>query len=91
MAISSCITLTGMLQWGVRQSAEVENLMTSVERVMEYSNLEEEAAVSIPEQDPPDTWPSQGVVEFKDLQLRNKVKTKIRVDTRENRKKNFHS
>jgi len=70
LAISSCITLTGMLQWGVRQSAEVENLMTSVERVMEYSNLEEEAAVSIPEQDPPDTWPSQGVVEFKDLQLR---------------------
>ena len=42
LAISSCITLTGMLQWGVRQSAEVENLMTSVERVMEYSRLEQE-------------------------------------------------
>ena len=42
LAISSCIMLTGMLQWGVRQSAEVENLMTSVERVMEYSKLEPE-------------------------------------------------
>ena len=42
LAISSCITLTGMLQWGVRQSAEVENLMTSVERIMEYSRLEQE-------------------------------------------------
>ena len=42
LAISSCIMLTGMLQWGVRQSAEVENLMTSVERVMEYSKLNSE-------------------------------------------------
>ena len=42
LGISSCIMLTGMLQWGVRQSAEVENLMTSVERVMEYSKLEPE-------------------------------------------------
>ena len=42
LAISSCILLTDMLQWGVRQSATVENLMTSVERVLEYSNLEPE-------------------------------------------------
>ena len=42
MGTSSCITLTGMLQLGVRQSAEVENLMTSVERVMEYSKLNSE-------------------------------------------------
>ena len=42
LAISNCILLTGMLQWGVRQSAEVENLMTSVERVMEYSKLNSE-------------------------------------------------
>ena len=72
LAISSCITLTGMLQWGVRQSAEVENLMTSVERVMEYSSLEEEAAVNLPEKDPPAEggWPAAGVVQFKDLQLR---------------------
>ena len=43
VAISSCIFLTGALQYAMRQSAEVENLMTSVERVMEYGDLESEA------------------------------------------------
>jgi ATP-binding cassette subfamily C (CFTR/MRP) protein 4 len=36
------IRLTGNFQWCVRQSAEIENYMTSVERVIEYSRLESE-------------------------------------------------
>lgn len=43
LAISSAMLLSGMFQWGVRQSAEVENQMTSVERVLEYSAFEPEA------------------------------------------------
>lgn len=45
LAISSAMALTGMFQWGVRQSAEVENQMTSVERVIEYSKLPSEASL----------------------------------------------
>ena len=43
VAVTSCIFLTGALQYGMRQSAETENLMTSVERVMEYGQIKSEA------------------------------------------------
>ena len=39
------MTLTGLFQWAIRQSAETENNMTSVERVMEYGQLPSEAAL----------------------------------------------
>ena len=70
LAVTSCIALTGMLQWGVRQSAEVENLMTSVERVMEYSRLEQEAPAQIEATQPVAAWPTAGVVEFRGVELR---------------------
>ena len=69
LAISSCILLTRDLQWGVRQSAEVENLMTSVERVMEFTRLDQEAAQSVPAVSPGPDWPSQGVITFSDVRL----------------------
>ncbi|XP_014296337.1 probable multidrug resistance-associated protein lethal(2)03659 [Microplitis demolitor] len=70
LAITQSIGLTGMFQWGMRQSAEVENQMTSVERVLEYTNIESEPALeSLPEKKPKDDWPSRGKVEFKRVYL----------------------
>lgn len=45
MAIYSALNILSMFQWGMHQSAEVENQMTSVERVIEYSQLQPEAAL----------------------------------------------
>ena len=42
VAINACLYLTGLIQYAMRQSAEAENLMTSVERVMEYGELNTE-------------------------------------------------
>ncbi|KAM9334356.1 ATP-binding cassette sub-family C member 4-like [Symphorus nematophorus] len=63
LALSYSVTLMGMFQWGVRQSAEVENMMTSVERVVEYTELESEAPWETHKRPPPD-WPTKGLVTF---------------------------
>ena len=42
LVISTCLTLVGTLQYGLRESAQMENLMTSVERVMEYAEIKTE-------------------------------------------------
>ncbi|XP_034032269.1 multidrug resistance-associated protein 4-like isoform X2 [Thalassophryne amazonica] len=63
LALSYSITLMGLFQWGVRQSAEMENMMTSVERVLEYAELESEAPWEAKNRPPPE-WPSKGLVTF---------------------------
>lgn len=71
LAITQSIGLTGMFQWGMRQSTELENQMTSVERVLEYTNVEQERSLETPpEKKPPDAWPERGEIKFKNLYLR---------------------
>nr|DBA33080.1 TPA: hypothetical protein GDO54_000812 [Pyxicephalus adspersus] len=66
LALSYAITIMGSFQWGVRQSAEVENLMISVERVMEYTQLEKEAEWETKRR-PPFDWPSKGMIAFENV------------------------
>uniref|UniRef100_A0A1A9WJ70 Multidrug resistance-associated protein lethal(2)03659 n=1 Tax=Glossina brevipalpis TaxID=37001 RepID=A0A1A9WJ70_9MUSC len=71
LAITQAMGLTGMVQWGMRQSAELENTMTAVERVVEYENLEPEGEQeSPPNKKPPKSWPEQGKILFDKLSLR---------------------
>ena len=65
--------LTGMTQWGVRQSAELESNMTSVERITEYSRIEPEAELeSKQDKKPPASWPLNGEIIFKEVSLQYK-------------------
>lgn len=60
-----------MLQYGVRQTAEVASNMISVERVLQYTKLEKEGPFeSLPGNKPPRDWPSAGRIIFKNLYLR---------------------
>ena len=57
--------------FAVRQLAEVENDMNSVERLLHYGdNLEQEAAFQIPEKKPAPSWPAKGQITFDNVQLR---------------------
>jgi ABC-type bacteriocin/lantibiotic exporter with double-glycine peptidase domain len=52
----------------VRQSAEVQNDMNSVERIVHYTTeLEQEPPHEIPECKPASPWPAEGRVELKDV------------------------
>ncbi|XP_035703251.1 multidrug resistance-associated protein 4 isoform X2 [Folsomia candida] len=70
LAISSVLTLMGSFQWGMRQSAETENFMTSVERAQEYVKLESEAPLeSNSNKKPPSDWPIGGQIRFQNVFL----------------------
>lgn len=66
LALTQALSLTGMLQWGIRQWAEIENHMTNVERVLEYTNLEQERNAGRK----PNDWPKEGKVEYSDVTLK---------------------
>ncbi|EDV43276.1 uncharacterized protein Dana_GF16604 [Drosophila ananassae] len=71
LAITQSMNLVLMCQAGMRQTVELENMMTSVERVLEYANIPSEPAYETPESVKlPKTWPSGGQLEFRDLRLR---------------------
>ncbi|KAJ7352413.1 ABC protein [Mycena albidolilacea] len=65
--------LTQMCNMVTRQSAELENYMNSVERVVHYSRqdvIPQEAAYESDEaHKPPPEWPTRGAVEFKDVEM----------------------
>eukprot|EP01134_Creolimax_fragrantissima_P003514 CFRG3514T1 len=69
LLLSYVLQLQGLFQWAVRQSAEVENLMTSTERVIEYSDLPREAPTAT-DYPLPSNWPAKGKLEFKNLTMR---------------------
>lgn len=68
LAITQALSLTGMVQWGLRQWSELENQMTSVERIVEYTQVVPEAIED--GTTPPETWPDNGKIEFRHVFLR---------------------
>lgn len=70
LAITQILSLISLTQWGVRQTAEVENNMTSVERIMEYINLEPEESPSKQLSEVSEKWPTNCSIEFIDVSLK---------------------
>ncbi|KAK8407821.1 hypothetical protein O3P69_002393 [Scylla paramamosain] len=69
LAISSALSLSGMLFWGVYQTTEVQNQLISVERLLEYCDLEPEAPWEIEGKTPNTEWPEHGIISYEDVSL----------------------
>lgn len=71
VTLSYIISIQQSFGWLVRQIAEVENDMNSVERIVHYADkLEQEAPHLIPEKKPQGKWPSEGRVEMNQVVLK---------------------
>ncbi|CAG8704303.1 27994_t:CDS:2, partial [Dentiscutata erythropus] len=71
LVLSYALQVTGTFNWCVRQVAEVEANMNSVERLVHYSNsLEVEAENIILDKRPPPGWPSRGELHVKNLEIK---------------------
>ncbi|KTW31190.1 uncharacterized protein T551_01263 [Pneumocystis jirovecii RU7] len=71
LILSYCLQIVSMMSWMLRQFAEVEINMNSVERLHHYADkLGTEAPLVIPEKRPPPDWPQNGEIIFNDVWLK---------------------
>jgi ATP-binding cassette subfamily C (CFTR/MRP) protein 1 len=72
LALSYSIEVTSYLKFGVQMIARLEADMSSVERILFYTDkIEPEAPDFIPEKDPEKgRWPTKGEIEFQNISMR---------------------
>ena len=71
LSISYALSVTQSLNWAVRTGSDFEANMVSVERVRQYTQLDQEAPHDTDADSKLDKdWPSEGRIEFKDSKLR---------------------
>ncbi|CAG9825246.1 unnamed protein product [Phaedon cochleariae] len=65
LALTQVFALGASIQYGVRPWSELENLMTSTERLMEYTEIKSERNDGTE----PENWPSKGSVTYEHVSL----------------------
>lgn len=69
LVLSYILSIVQMIQFTVRQLAEVENNMNATERVHYYgTQLDEEAPLKL--KDVPESWPHSGSISFENVEMR---------------------
>ncbi|KAJ3181536.1 hypothetical protein HDU85_003477 [Gaertneriomyces sp. JEL0708] len=69
LSLAYALGLSEALLWVIRMHAELEMGMNSVERVLEYTNVESEPPRYIEDHRPPSSWPSHGHVKARNLSI----------------------
>ncbi|XP_047459450.1 canalicular multispecific organic anion transporter 1 [Mugil cephalus] len=69
VSISYALNVTQTLNWLVRMTSELETNIVAVERVSEYSEIENEAKW-VTDNRPPEKWPQEGRLQFQNYKVR---------------------
>ncbi|KAF8934648.1 hypothetical protein BGZ52_003729 [Haplosporangium bisporale] len=70
LSLSYALNITQTMNWMVRQYSEIESNIVSVERLLEYVDLPQEAPEILANHRPPQYWPAQGRVDFVNYETR---------------------
>eukprot|EP00538_Stauroneis_constricta_P012629 CAMPEP_0119552576 /NCGR_PEP_ID=MMETSP1352-20130426/5521_1 /TAXON_ID=265584 /ORGANISM="Stauroneis constricta, Strain CCMP1120" /LENGTH=1426 /DNA_ID=CAMNT_0007598827 /DNA_START=60 /DNA_END=4340 /DNA_ORIENTATION=+ len=72
LSISMLLQLAGLFQWCIRQSAEVVNQFVSVERVLEFGDLEPEGELEYADDKSlvDKSWPQEASIDVKNMMVR---------------------
>ncbi|KAL3687429.1 hypothetical protein R1sor_013738 [Riccia sorocarpa] len=70
LAVTYGLQLNSMLTWWLWNFCNLENKMIAVERIKQFTSLEQEAPYVIEESRPPAQWPAEGFIELRNLQVR---------------------
>ncbi|XP_062563100.1 probable multidrug resistance-associated protein lethal(2)03659 [Armigeres subalbatus] len=72
LVVTQITSLAGLLQFGIRQSAEMFNHLIAVERLLEYKNLpaEKQPTEDVDRAVPSKKWPTEGRIEFEKVNFK---------------------
>nr|CAI5851682.1 unnamed protein product [Callosobruchus analis] len=65
LVLNQVFLLTDHVQWAIRQWAQLENHMTSVERALEYTDIKQETNTG----GEPKNWPKDGAITYNNVSL----------------------
>ncbi|KNA20530.1 hypothetical protein SOVF_051440 [Spinacia oleracea] len=77
LSLSYGLSLNSVLFWAIYMSCFVENRMVSVERIKQFTEIPSEAEWTFKDPVLPPTWPAQGNIELKNLQVRYRINTPL--------------
>ena len=70
LLLSYALNITSLMTATLRLASLAENSFNAVERVGNYTELQSEAPLEIPDHRPPPGWPSAGAISFKNVVMR---------------------
>jgi len=70
VSLSYAFNVTQMLNWSVRMISQLQTQMVSVERIKTYAEMPVEEDSDKEKFPPPEHWPQNGTIDFRDVALR---------------------